>query len=146
MSKVGSWEQMQADMEAGVFDCTENGSCSNCGNCCGNILPISAKEIKVIRRYIEKHGIKEQVRNYPMVKPMVDMQCPFRDDAGKRCLIYPVRPAICRDFRCDKPRKKIEADKSMYHGKYDPVDMRAVFYGRKSVFTFVLEEFADGEK
>lgn len=144
MSKVGSLEQMRSDMESGVFDFTENGYCSNCGNCCGNILPISAKEIKVIRRYIQKHRIKEQVRNYPTAKPIIDMQCPFRDDTGKRCLIYSVRPMICRDFRCDKPRKKIEADKSMYHRKYDLVDMRAVFYGRTSLFASIMEEFTRG--
>lgn len=72
------------------------------------------------------------------------MQCPFRDEIGRRCTIYPVRPAICQDFRCDKPRKKIQANKAMYDGKYAPVDMRATFFGKETVFAKFMKEFCGG--
>lgn len=140
MCALGSLAKMWADMESGVTDFTVDGKCSNCGQCCSNILPISQKEIKTIRRYIDEHGIEEQICRYPTSAPTIELTCPFRDDSQKKCLIYKVRPAICRDFKCDKPRQKIYADKAMYHGKYDPVDMRAVFYGRPSVFERMMEE------
>jgi len=117
------------DMKSGVLDFTVDGKCSNCGQCCSNFLPIGASEIKTIRRYMEKHHIKPEVRRYPTKEKMMDFVCPFRSEGEKKCTIYPVRPAICRDFQCDKPRKEIFADKAMYHGKYKIVDMRAEFFG-----------------
>lgn len=128
--KVGFLTEIIKDMKAGVFDYTKNGECSNCGNCCSDFLPISPEEIRRIEKYIKKHGIKEQKHFLPTaIVPMVDMVCPFRSNAERKCVIYEVRPAICRDFRCDKPRKQIEADKAMYHGLYAPHSMRMTFFG-----------------
>lgn len=118
-----------SEMEQGIYDFTENGKCSGCGGCCSNYIPISAKEIKIIKRYIQKNGIQEQVHRFPTAEPMQDFTCPFRSDKEKKCLIYEVRPAICRDFQCDKPRKRIAADKAMYHGKYSVCNMRNEFFG-----------------
>ena len=131
---LGTFEEMWRDMEAGVFDYTVAGHCSNCGSCCSNILPISPQEILQIKLYIKKNQIKEQVCNYLTAEPVFNFVCPFRDTVEKKCLIYQVRPAICRDFQCDKPRNRILADKKMYHEQNRPVDMRAEFYGRQSVF------------
>lgn len=126
---VAEIESILRDMESGVFDFTVSGECSGCGQCCSNFLPISGKEIKKIRRYIQKKKITEQKHIVPTVGPTVDWTCPFRDNTSRKCVIYQVRPAICRDFRCDKPAKKIAADKSMYHGKYSVVDLRKEFFG-----------------
>ena len=145
MSKIATLGEMYADMKSGVYDFTKNGECSNCGECCSNMLPISQEEIRRIQRYIEKHGILEQVKRSPMRIPAIDMSCPFRDNVARKCLVYEVRPAICRDFRCDKPKNRIEADKKMYHKRCTPVDMRAVFYGRESVLTQILRNNAEGE-
>lgn len=120
--------RISANMEAGVYDFTVDGKCSNCGGCCSNVLPISAKEIKTIKRYIKKHGITEQRHRYPTARPVPDMTCPFRSETERKCLIYKVRPLICQDFRCDKPGKQIKADKALYHKKYAPVDMRETFF------------------
>lgn len=128
MNVLAGLEQMIKDMESGVHDFTVDGKCSNCGSCCSNLLPMSAKEIKVIKRYIKKKGIKEQVRRWPAAATPADFTCPFRSDAERKCLIYEVRPAICRDFQCDKPRKQIHADRDMYHGRYTVCDMRKEFY------------------
>ena len=128
MNVLAGLEQMIKDMESGVWDFTVDGKCSNCGSCCSNLLPMSAKEIKVIKRYIKKKGIKEQVRRYPTTATPLDFTCPFRSDAERKCLIYEVRPAICRDFQCDKPRKHIKANNNMYHGRYAVCDMRKEFY------------------
>lgn len=127
-----------------VQDMTVDGDCSNCGQCCGNILPVGKREIELIRRYVKKHNIKEQIHRLPTRREMYDFTCPFRDDLRKKCLIYPVRPAICRDFQCDKPQKNIMADKSMYHEKCDAIDMRATFYGKPAVMEQFLMSIMGG--
>ena len=128
--KVGFLNEVIKDMEVGVFDYTKNSECSNCGNCCSDFPRISPEEISRIEKYIKKHGIKEQKHFLPTaVVPMMDLVCPFRNNTERKCMIYEVRPAICRDFRCDKPRKKIEADKAMCHGLYAPHSMRMTFFG-----------------
>lgn len=123
-------QKTASEMESGIYDFTENGKCSGCGSCCSNYIPISSKEIKAIKRYVKKHCIKEQIHRYPTAEPVMDFTCPFRSDSEKKCLIYEVRPAICRDFQCDKPRKQIKANKDMYHGRYTVCDMREEFFGR----------------
>ena len=92
-------------MNEGVYDFTKDGQCSNCGSCCSRFLPVSGKEIKVIRRYVRKKKIREQWHLYPTAFPQDDWTCPFRSEAERKCMIYEVRPAICRDFQCDKPSK-----------------------------------------
>ena len=128
MNIAAELAQMFKDMESGVWDFTVDGKCSNCGSCCSNLLPMSAKEIKVIKRYIKKKGIKEQKRLY-LSSVVLDMTCPFRSDTEHKCLIYEVRPAICRDFQCDKPSKQIYADRDMYQGRYNVYDVRQEFFG-----------------
>ena len=139
MAKIGSYREMLADEAAGLKDFTKNGECSGCGNCCANFLPISDVEIRRIQAYMVEHGITEQVCRFPTAVPTVDVTCPFRDDVGKRCTIYEVRPAICRDFRCDKA-EEAKINKSLYHGKYGAADMRAVFFGRESTIARVARE------
>ena len=88
-----------------VTDLTDHGKCTGGGGCCGNILPLSIKEINVIKHYIKTHNIKENSRvlNVFAEKPMMDMTCPFLSNREtKRCDIYEVRPEICRRFKCDK--------------------------------------------
>jgi Fe-S-cluster containining protein len=132
--KSGFIGEVIQDMENGVLDFTKNGKCSNCGECCSDLLPISVKEIKKIKSYIQKHHIPEQLHSLPLANPQViDFTCPFRNNAERKCEIYEVRPAICRDFQCDKPKKKIQANKSLYHEKYQAVSMREVFFPTKEV-------------
>ena len=58
--KSTSLEQMMADMNNGTYDLTCNGECTQCGNCCSNLLPMTEDEIATIRKYIKKHHIKER--------------------------------------------------------------------------------------
>lgn len=78
------------------------GKCSKCGECCTNFLPVSQREIDEIQQYVIKNNIKPQ-------KQMLVMQnrltCPYHN--GKKCLIYEVRPLICKEFYC---YKKIDID------------------------------------
>lgn len=126
------------DLPRDFQDFTVDGKCSNCGQCCSNILPVGKHEAERIRWYIKKHQIKEQIRRYPTRERVCDLTCPFRSDSEKKCLIYPVRPAICQDFQCDKPKKGIAADKTMYHEKYPAIDMRATFYGAEPALSVMM--------
>ena len=121
---IGTIEQMIKDMEHGVYDFTKDGKCSQCGQCCANFLPMSEKELKIIKRYVKKHHIKPQKHIIPTAEPMFDMTCPLRNDSEKKCMCYEVRPQICRSFRCDKPKNDIWATKQEFHAKYRVVDLR----------------------
>ena len=122
-------DEMVKDMKSGVYDFTVDGECSNCGQCCSDFLPMSAHEVARIHAYVKKHNIKPNKHIPPTMAQVEDFTCPFRNDVERKCDIYPVRPAICRDFKCDKPRKEIEANKRMYHGKCRVVRMRQEFKG-----------------
>lgn len=82
------------------LDFTINGNCSNCGLCCQAILTISEKEIQKIKSYIGKNKIKPINRHSIVDKEFIDI-CPFLDQQNK-CLIYPVRPEVCKRFMCSQ--------------------------------------------
>lgn len=126
--RIKSLEEMLQDMKDGIYDFTKDGECSGCGSCCSDALPVSRKEYKRILKYIQSRHIRECVHRPPTVNPVYDMTCPFRDDVKRVCTIYPVRPAVCRDFRCDKARNGIWADPKMYDGEMAVISMRKAFY------------------
>lgn len=128
MFKNGSMEDLIACAKHGVYDCTDNGKCSNCGNCCGNILPITKKEILEIKKYIKEHDVKEQEhRVFVLSNKSIDMVCPFCDIKKElKCTIYPVRPSICKIFLCSNAAKRnIHLSDA---GRRDR-NMREVFFG-----------------
>lgn len=84
------------------MDFTNNGECSRCGKCCQAILTISDKEIQKIKSYIGKRKIKPINHHSLMSTEFVDV-CPFLDE-NNNCLIYPVRPEVCRKFICSEFR------------------------------------------
>lgn len=129
---IGTLKDMWEDMQSGVYDFTDNGKCIGCGKCCTSFLPLSSKDIKEIRRYISKKHIKEQRHITPAVVNF-DTTCPFRSDDEKKCLIYPVRPAICKCFKCDLPSKEIQSNKDTLRGKFQIYDMRELFYGDNDI-------------
>ena len=111
-----------------LYDCTRNGQCSNCGNCCSNFLPLSSDEVGRIKAYIRKHKIKEQRQN---VAAGYEMTCPFRDEVNKKCLIYSIRPAICRQFMCNHKREDVISSNFDFRKKWRVVFMRTEFFGDK---------------
>lgn len=123
-----------------IKDYTVNGKCSGCGECCSNLLPVSNMEIKTIKAYIKKHKVKEQRHNAMMG---IDMTCPFRDDVRKKCLIYEVRPAICRHFICNYTMKDILKAKKHFHENREVILMRSEFYGSSKDDKAYLGLFGD---
>lgn len=109
-----------------VTDYTCNGKCSNCGQCCSDLLPLSDREVKAIKAYIKNHPIKEQRHN---AATGVDLTCPFRDERTRKCLIYAVRPAVCRTFVCNQPLLEMERNKMRFHTVNKIVFMRTEFFG-----------------
>ena len=85
------------------------------------------------KRYVKEHNIKENVHKPPIVGKFVDMTCPFRDDVRKICTMYEVRPMICKDFRCDKAAKDIQASKRLYYARRNPVDLRKEIFRNVNV-------------
>jgi Fe-S-cluster containining protein len=69
-------------------------NCKNCGECCG-IVPISIKEYETIKNYCIGNNIK------PLQKQTF-FDCMFRDNKKGLCLIYDVRPTICKLFGVTK--------------------------------------------
>lgn len=109
------------------FTC--NGKCSNCGECCSDVLPVSKGEIKIIKNYMIANKIKEAKHGNFLTKIDLDLTCPFRDNDKKICRIYPVRPMICKSFICSKPIPDIEDVKRLMHETKDMISMREVFFG-----------------
>lgn len=86
------------------FTC--NGHCSNCGECCSDLLHLSDFEVHRIDIYLKTHAIKERKTTIDNGQPTVDLTCPFRNNVLKKCEIYEVRPRICRLYKCDIPQKE----------------------------------------
>jgi Fe-S-cluster containining protein len=94
-----------------------NGVCSNCGECCTDIIPLTKNEVKNIRAYIKKHNIKERVY---MDDTTFDFRCPFYiKDSDKHCAIYPVRPLICQKFKCNQDKSVIASNKELLSMRAD---------------------------
>lgn len=127
---ISFMELIKREMEGNVYDFTVNGKCSGCGACCSNLLPMSEKEIRTIRKYIKKNGIKECKHRIPFKKTSYDMTCPFldTDKSCNKCRIYEVRPMICRKFVCDNAQianmTKREANQTRRC-----IDVRDTFFG-----------------
>ena len=126
--KIGTFAQMKEEFNNGTYDLTDNGKCTQCGNCCGNLLPMTSKEIETIHKYIKKYNIKEHRHILPLAEPTIDMTCPFLNDSkpNEKCDIYEVRPHICREFICcPSGRKPIDIK---YAAKAKVINVRSEFY------------------
>lgn len=98
-------------------DCSICGKCSKCGECCTPYLPISQTELDTIVEYVIKNKIKPQKQ---MLVMQSRLSCPYHD--GKKCLIYEVRPLICKEFYCYK-KPDIESAKKFQEESRFAVDM-----------------------
>jgi len=87
-------------------------NCINCGGCCG-VIPATQSEISGIREYLEDKAKVKVIANKKRHKLL---DCPFRDDEAKKCLIYPVRPVICRLFGVTKDMKCPQGNSAQIDG------------------------------
>ena len=129
MEVISVLESVKKGMDDNIYNFTVNGKCSQCGKCCSDLLPMSEKEIREIRRFIKKNGITECKHLLPTANPCMDMTCPFLDTDKKseKCRIYPVRPAICRQFICDS-EKRAKHNRELLKQTRRIVDVRREFF------------------
>lgn len=123
-------ESVRRGMEDNIYNFTKDGKCSGCGNCCSNLLPMSRKEIEIIRKYMKKHHIKESKHLFPLAKKAIDMTCPFRDNDKGICTIYEVRPEICKKFICDS-EKRVKHNRKLLRQTREIIDVRETFFGER---------------
>lgn len=101
MQNVVSLKEIVEIMTTGknvqIQDFSICGKCSKCGECCSNFLPVSQTEIDTIQEYVLKNNIKPQTQ---MLVMQNRLSCPYYD--GSKCVIYEVRPLICKEFYCNK--------------------------------------------
>lgn len=98
-----------------ITDNSVCGHCSKCGECCTNFLPITQKEVETIQEYVIANKIRPQKQVLVMQNRLI---CPYYN--GKKCLIYEVRPLICKEFYC---YKKPNVETGLYKEKRIVVDM-----------------------
>lgn len=91
-----------------------DGKCIRCGKCCGLFIPVTKKEVNIIKKYVAEKNIQPENR-YDGNK--LELRCPFLDLKKNVCKIYPVRPYVCRDFICS--RKDWKKHREKYHLRAD---------------------------
>lgn len=116
-------EEILKTVLSGTAKITDNsicGKCSKCGECCTNLLPVSQKEVDTIQRYVIANKIRPQAQMLAMQNRLT---CPYYN--GKKCLIYEVRPLICKEFYCYK-KPTAQLGEKFLKDKYVTVDMWAI--------------------
>lgn len=95
-------------------DFTCDGHCSRCGACCAHHLGLMNHEIDRIHKYVKQHHIQPVRHGTPTAdQASIDLVCPFAqlDAMGyATCLIYPIRPAICRVYQCNRSAEEIDQE------------------------------------
>ncbi len=96
-----------------------NHKCSCCGSCCTEFIPLTEAEVKKIKDFLHLHPeIKGHWMSDVMGKDFYAF-CPFLNPDINRCDIYPVRPYVCRDFKCDKSKAVLIKCKDIYAKRAD---------------------------
>ena len=123
--KKANLQELFNDMKHGVYNFSNNGKCTSCGNCCTALLPMTKEELKTIQRFVKRKHL--QIEKHEGAD--FDFTCPFRNEEKKICMIYTIRPQICRDFKCDKPQKKVDETKEhySYDNRFSVCNLRMIF-------------------
>ena len=84
----------------GIQNNTINNKCSKCGDCCGLFIPFTKQELQIIKEYVSKHFILPYNR-LDKTTNTFKAHCCFYNEKDKKCMIYDVRPWVCKDFLCN---------------------------------------------
>ncbi len=104
--------------------------CKQCGKCCG-LIPVSQKEIDDIDEYIKCRVVPNNNSGE---------MCPFlspESGGARSCLIYHVRPGICRAF----PHSKIMKCPNGACGKLPEHEVAAIAKSGGEAFTTLNEQY-----
>ena len=83
-------------------------------------------------------GALSIVRFRNAVKNPLDLTCPFRDNVNNKCMIYEVRPEICRRFICSNTMEDIEKTKKLISKTRKDISMRNVFFNGPPLETILF--------
>jgi len=124
---------MDAKLED-IYNQIPKSTCATkCGQCCGPVFP-SLAEIRNIRQWCMEHHIEYK----EFLDISADGFCPYLT-GGKECLIYPVRPFLCRilaasvDLPC--PVAKCMATKVLNHLQSDSLYAAIYLHGKEKART-----------
>ena len=92
--------------ENNINDNTCKGECSRCGECCGLFIPFNDRVNKLTGSF-EAH-------------------CCFYNIKERKCMIYPVRPYVCRDFICNRKNWKQKRDEYERKAKYNSTQNKMI--------------------
>lgn len=113
--------------------------CKHCHKCCGPIIWFKPEEI-LIRDFIKSNDVEYIVWSTQQFKNN-GMRCPYiKND---RCIIYPVRPIVCRlqgnlsDMPCEYhvkeviSKEQLDKIKGEFEKLLEETDGKNVFYGTR---------------
>lgn len=112
---------------------TKCGQCSNCGQCCSDLLHLSKEEIQRIDEYLKEHNVIQHNKGEN------NMCCPFRNEMFKKCDIYGVRPEICKVFKCNKTAKEAFINRKLTNLNKKPRSMAELFFKDDSKINFLKQ-------
>lgn len=101
--------------------------CECCGTCCGS-LGATGMELNIIDEYIRRHSIEvpeyaeSPISGTLIMRVTKDVLCPYLQD--HKCLVYAVRPTICRLFGTVTGRMGCEVGK---RGVKEPITTTTAF-------------------
>lgn len=122
MTRFRDVDEFLALDKKGVVD-YNNPGCSDCNDCCGALSYISNEEYTRLKKFFTKDKLGKKIYQSALNRVLTKTKeldalylvCPLSNGL-KRCDIYPMRPAICRDFHCSKELNKV-VDKTSYSGR-----------------------------
>ena len=80
--------------------------CYRCGNCCKIDKQTTLQEFELAFNALKKHGINLKGNRLPNGKIAWPIPCPALKNGQAFCLIYKIRPFVCRQFLCGKTYKE----------------------------------------
>jgi len=142
MSHYGSVAEIIREGDTYGCNCID-GRCSNCGECCTDMLPLTVGELQRLKTYAAKHKLKEH-RQAPFWDwKATDLTCPFRNQQTKKCDAYEARPYICRTFICSKTKEDAHRDRDLIHESRHVFSLRWEVFGNDEVIKSQLGQFLD---
>ena len=114
-----------------------NFKCKHCNQCCGPIIWFGPEEL-LIREYLEKFKIKRVIWTKEEFQKN-QMKCPYL--VNNRCIIYQVRPIVCRlqgnifELKCKSSnncisisRKELENIREEFVNLIEQINEKNIFY------------------
>jgi hypothetical protein len=124
-----------------IYSTIPDFKCKHCHDCCGPIIWYEPEDI-LIRDYMEKNNIKRISWTIEEFKKN-NMRCPYiKND---RCIIYPVRPIVCRlqgnisELKCKFLNNKLLSKEKLKNLRKDFIQLidftnsRNIFYSTRKL-------------